>query len=345
MPSPDAATLLEMLARGDLDELVTEVDRRASQRDWAAVHLLRDRCRTAAEDLGKQLWGVAQYADYRIALDAPPEQAAAVVVPGAGRFALGPLTEVVAQHHVFGDLADHVDAVVAAVVAQERILRGEDLRDDPRATLDELGLPGVLQAWEPAYALPTYRAADRLDGEPPGLPPGATPVDTAPGMLRELPRLTRALLDLAEPWASESTGEVHVAAVTGDAAAAVAALVPGEASIVRLPIGDAFALMAAAASSGGAHGRRRGAAAGRVAAWWVGCLATGLEHPADPDELEFRLEDLGWWAFDTGLVAGWRLALAIEDPVAGWAVAIDAHDIAPEEPDLADGDAEGPGGG
>lgn len=324
-----AAPLTELLRRGDLDGLVREVDRQSAREDWDAVLLLRERCLAAAEELGKQLWGAAQYAEYRIALDAPGPVAATVVLPGAAKFALGPLTEVVAQGHAWADLVDHLDPTVAPVVAQERVVRGEDLTDDADARLDDVGLPGRLQAWEPAYPLPTYRPTELLDGGPP--PARGTPSDldptTRPGRLVALPEVERALTDLVLPWEQQSNGAVHVAVVEGDAPAAVAALVQGPVRLAPLLLPEAVAHMAWAAASGGARGRRRGMAAGRAAAWWVAHTVTGMEFPAEPDELEFHLEDLDWYAFETGgSGTGWQLQLVVQDATAGWAAAVDAMD-------------------
>lgn len=357
-------TLDELLLKGDLDGLVREVDRLCALGEFDAVLVLRDRCNAATEELGKQLWGAAQYAEYRVALEAPGPVAASVVLPGAARFALGPLTEVVAQQHVWEDLADHLDATVAPTVAQERIVRGEDLTDDPRARLEDLGLPGRLQPWEPSYPLPTYRATERLDGGPP--PPRETPrrlpADAAAAPAARLGDLERALRDLVSAWVEGSGGEARVVTIAGDVAAALATLWSGttptgeqdasaeghdgspedrdasaedhderpalaRARLVPLSLPEALARMAWAGASGGARGRRRGMAAGRSAAWWVGHTAGGVAFPADPDELEFRCEELAWYAFDDGGEApGWRLRLAVEDPGAGWAAAIDAVD-------------------
>jgi hypothetical protein len=348
----------QLIARGDLDELVRAVDLLAGQRAWDELVGLRDGCRTAAQDVGRQLWGVAHYADYRLALDAPGSLAASVVVAGSGRFTLGPLTEVVAQHHTFDDLAPHLDSTVAAHVAQERILRGEELTDDRRAALDELGLPGVLHPFEPRYPLPTYRPAERLDGDP---PPGAggsivstdghghtvtDPTGPAPdsaaadGRSGDVPgRTAGALSALAAPWRDESTGEVRVAAAAA-AADAIRAVGGEPDGRIPLTVPGALAAMAFVAASGGVYGRRRGGSAGRAAAWWVGISATGVPFPPDPDELEYGLESLTWWTFPSARTtpAGWELRLAVAGP--GWAAAVAAYDAGGNR--SADG---GPGGG
>lgn len=343
--APSLATLLQL---GDLDALVREADRLATLGRFEDLLTLRDRCHAAAEEVGKQLWGPAQYAEYRLALHAPGPLAAQVVTPGAARFALGPLTEVLAQEHTFDEVADHLDAVSAAVVAQERVLRGEDLAGHPLAGEEDTGVPAVLQPWEPAYVLPVYEVATRSDGTPAPTVLDRVSAAGRPGRPRDLPTVARALAELAGPWEAQSEGEVHVAVVDGDAAAAVAAVVDRPAELARITVGDAFAAMAWTAASGGARGRRRGGAAGRAAAWWVGHVVTGLVFPADPDELEFHLEELTWYLVETldgedvavGSVTtgdagerttGWHLRLVVEDPTAGWAACVDAADRAPAD--------------
>jgi len=305
--------------------------------------------------------------------------AAAMLEPGVVRFGLGPLTEVVAQHHTFAELAPHLDTTLLPVVAQERVLRGEDLRDDARAHGEDDDPPLVLQPFEPDYVLPEYRAAERLDGAVPD------PSEDAAGAWRTLDRvaapvalgppaplaasaapdaLLRALEDVVAPWASQSGGELHVAAVRGstlDACCAVLDLAGGPAdagadagATVRsgeVEVATLLRLLAFAGASGGVHGRRRGGAAGRAAAWWVARCATGLHRTArvDAEELEFRLEDLDRRAFRIAGEATWRLELAIGSRAPGratsggpsgaeragaeWAVAIAAFDRAEAEPD------------
>lgn len=321
-------TLAELLSMGDLDGLVRHADHLANASDWDQLFVLRDRCNEAADLTGKQLWGAAQYAEYRLALAAPAALAASVVISGAARFALGPLSEVVAQEHTWEQLADHLpDPASASVVAQERILRGEDLRDDPRAGLDETGLPGILQPFEPRYALPTYGPDELLEAGP------AEPVGQdrellgTAGPQAEAAELEHALSDAVRHWETQSTGEVWTAAVDGPVDAAVGALTDGDVRLIELRVPEALGLIAWCAASGAAHAPRRGMGPGRSFAWWVAVEAAGLDWPADPDELEYELEELRWWTWTTrGDEQGWRLRLAIEDPLDDLTVAIDAFD-------------------
>jgi hypothetical protein len=242
-----------------------------------------------------------------------------MVEPGVVRFGLGPLTEVVAQHHTFAELAPHLDATVLPVVAQERVLRGEDLRGDARAVGASDDPPLVLQPFEPTYVLPDYRADERLDGAVPDPSEGgregwstlapragdaarvvAAPtasVISAPAASRAV---VRALEDVVAPWTAQSGGELRVVAVAGGTDDALHALLDADESEVALARGpvttpELLALLAHAGASGGVHGRRRGGAAGRSLAWWVARCATGLDRvdEVDAEELEFRLEDVG----------------------------------------------------
>ena len=276
--------------------------------------------------------------------------------PGVIRFGLGPLTEVVAQRHTFAELAPHLDATLLPVVAQERVLRGEDLRDDPRAAGADDDPPLVLQPFEPAYVLPTYRADERLDGAVPDPSEGArdgwgelarrdTDASTdggAPAASAACGPLVRALEDVVAPWAAQSTGEVQVRAVAGDVDTAVSVLleaagVDGPVRCGPITTQELLAHVAHAGASGGVHGRRRGGAAGRSLAWWVARCATGLDREAvvDEEELEFLLEDVRRIAFRTPGEAAWRLELALgSGDGAGsaggeWAVAVAAFDRTP----------------
>jgi hypothetical protein len=332
-----------MLRVGDLDGLVREIDALSAREDWDGVLGVRDACLRATEESGLQLWGAAQFADYRVALDAPASLAASVVTPGAARFGLGPLTEVVAQNHAFAELAAHLDPTVRAIVAQERVLRGEDLRGREDVDVEDLTPPLRLEPFEPSYALPTYRPGERSDGGPDIVATGPTEVVTDVPDADEAahPLLLRALRDLVEPWTSQSTGVVRLAVVEGDIARAVAHVAreaSGPVHVQRVRAADALAVVAFAAASGGVHGRRRGGAAGRSSAWWLAAVAAGLDEVApdgtiDADALEFRLEDLELALFDVPSAGGgtWSLRVALADPEAGWAAAIDATDDASDD--------------
>ena len=152
----------------DLDGLVRLVDGRCSSRDWAGLLRIRDRCLAATRDTGRQLWPAATLAEYRLALVAPAEWAATVLDGEAGRFTIGPLSEVAAQHHTWAELAPHLPAVpVALYVAHERAIRGEAI--DPAAVAElppVLDIPLEVQAWEPEYPLSTYTDAGAEHPEP-----------------------------------------------------------------------------------------------------------------------------------------------------------------------------------
>jgi hypothetical protein len=319
--------LAELVELGDPAGLLRAVDGLCATGDWAGMVELRQRLGEAVER-GRPLWPVITYVEYRTALDAPGPEAASVLRPGVGRFALGPLTEVAAATHTFAELAPHLaEPVVAGSVAQERVLRGEDLREAPGAHPEVLELPLVLASWEPAYALATYRA-DRLEVPD----PGAEPVvmadgGTRPGPVLDRPDAVRALTDLVEVWTTESGGAARAVVVSGGPAEAVAALGYGDHRLGPIPPAAAMARMAWAAASGGAHGVRRGAALGRFDAWWAAAGLVGLDWPPDPADLGRELRRLAWWVWDDGLPgSGWVLRLAAADPAAGWAAALDATD-------------------
>jgi hypothetical protein len=327
----------ELVGKGDLDALARHAERLASAGAWDDLLDLRDRSRNALTR-GKQLWPIASRAEYLLALRAPAEWAAPVVVEGAGLFAPGPLAEVVASAHRWDDVAPHLPAgPLAAVVLHERVLRGEDLRtaaDD--AHLDGyLDLPAALQDWEPRYALATY-AEDGVDVAEPARPRfeeaslgrGPEPVDDRIA--------TDALREVVGPWVAHSNGRVEVVAVTGQATDAIAAVIDRVSDhravqLAELDGSRALELLAWTGASGGAHGRRRGAATGRLNAWWAVAALAGLEDqwPVDASELSAALAELRWFRWEpAGAQMGWRFHLAVEDPDEGLAWAVAAHDQA-----------------
>lgn len=330
----------ELIEGGDLDELVRHVDHLCFAEDWDGLVELRDRSRKAFER-GRQLWPVASLAEYRLALEAPAPWAAAVVVPGAGRFALGPLPEVAAQDHRWADLAPHLPRTPEATfVAHERVVRGEDLSGDERVDRTALELPLRVEPWEPEYPVAVYRPDEAQFPERPSATAVAAAAATvelpAPAQEVDDPEACTALVELAGAWVTESNGHARAIAVAGDAVAALATLgasgagPPAHLGLAPVPVEDALAAMAWTAASGGAHGRRRGMAAGRFGAWWAAtALSIGLDRwPPAPDALGEALTALRWfrWQPASGASAGWSLRLAVEDAGAGRAWVVEAVD-------------------
>lgn len=332
-PGDGAASLEESLGIGDLDELLREVDRRCDRRDWEGVRDVGRRARAAIER-GHQLWPATSYAEYRLALEAPPRLAASVVHEGAGWMAPGPLTEVVAQNHSFGELAAFLDhGPPRSVVAAERVVRGEEVElSHPE---DELpgGIPSRLCEWEPEYSLAVYSPTG-AQFEPPHL--------GAPG---EAMRLTSAgdagaqqapdpdagegadcLVEALRHWSTQSEGTVRASGVVGDQLDALAAL--GHGSVMWRPadLAEAGALLAWGAADGAAHGRRRGAAAGRFELWWTLAVLCGIDDswPVDPGPAASELR-FGLW-LPEGSASGWSCRITVADPLDGLAWALDASD-------------------
>jgi len=324
-----APSTAELVDADDLDGLLIRIDHLCADGDWDGVVDLRDRCRRAFLERGRQLWPASSHAEYRLALEAPGRWAAKVLTPDAGRFSLGPLAEVAASTHPWTELAPHVPATPeAGMAAHERVVRGEDLSDDPRVGASVLELPLRLEPWEPAYPLACYKQheAEFPDVPPPPLHDVDLP-DAAPEV--DDPEACRALVDLAAVWKQESNGDVAAVAVAGEAPGAVAALGARRARIAAVAPDHALAVMAWAAASGGAHGRRRGMAAGRFAAWWaVAALGDLLgDWPFRPDDVGAAAGDLRWYRWDTGAPpTGWGLRLAAEDRETGRAWAVEATD-------------------
>lgn len=326
-------SLADAVSGGDLDALVRLVDGLASAREWDRIVELRDRCRQALER-GLQLWPAAEYAEYRLALEAPADRAAAVVTEVAGRYALGPLWEVAASTHSWADLAPHLGHGPArSLVAHERVLRGEDLVDDDSIDPGVVEVPLVLQPWEPRYPVATYHAsrAEFPTPEPAALVPLALP---APGAARSDSETVEALLALAQPWADQSNGAVTAVAVHGDGPAAIAALHPGPVTSAVITGTEALAWMGWAGASGGAYARRRGSPLGRFAAWWALAMLADVEWPPDPAALGAAGAHLGWQRWEAaGATHGWSASLAITDRVRGIGWAVSAVDDAREAGD------------
>ncbi len=316
----------------DLDGLVRLIDGQCTSHDWRGLLRLRDRCRAATRETGRQLWPAATLAEYRLALIAPPEWAARVLDGEAGRFTVGPLSEVAAQHHTWAELAPHIEpAPVALYVAHERAIRGEVI--DPATLADlppVLDIPAALQPWEPTYPLSTYSDAGAEHPEPAATPLTVS-VDVTPGEAIDDAATELAVRHLVEPWTSSSTGRAETVCVEGDHRAAIGALGVRSARIAEIEANEALAWLAWAGASGGAQGRRRGMANGRFSMWWLlGALGDLHDHwPPTSADVTALLAELEWYRWDAHEPAGgWRLQLAIADPAEGIAWAINASDQA-----------------
>ena len=329
----DDEVLDGLIHRADLDGLVRLVDDCCATGDWERLRRLRDRARHAV-GTGRQLWPAATLAEYRLALLAPAPWAAGVLDEGSGRFTIGPLTEVVAQRHTWHELAPLLEpGPRAAFVAHERVLRGEAVEAESVAALpDVLELPYRIAGWEPAYQLAEYHDAGAefpSPAAPPLLDDVALPVGEPRGL--DDGSVELAVRQLVEPWTTSSNGRVDVAAVEGDAPAALRALGLTSARWAKLDPADAIAWLAWAGASGGAFGRRRGAAAGRFGALWLlAALGDALDDwPLPMEELGELAAELRWYWWDAHEpVTGWQLQLAVESSVDGVAWAVSARDAA-----------------
>lgn len=325
------------LTDGDLveaaqpNELLRRVDALCEARQWDGLVDLAWRCREAVER-GKQLWPIAEHVEYRLALEAPASYAASVLSPTAGRFALGPLTEVSASTHEFSELSPFISSPqIAGVLAAERVVRGENLEGIDKTHPEILELPMVLQGWEPQYSLATYRSS-KVVAPPPEVEPLTTRSAGGAGTEIDDPELVRSLLDLAATWVRSSNGLADATVVDGPVEAAIGRLCDDEFLIGDIEPALALALMGWAGASGGAHGRRNGAAAGRSAAWWAASTLCDLEWPPNPDQLGEELSELRWFRWEPlRPVGGWHLHLAVEDAENGWSAAIAAEDRAEQD--------------
>lgn len=311
-----------LIDRADLDGLIRLVDNFCDSRDWDALADLRDACRAATQS-GRQVWPASTLAEYRLALLAPADYAVEVL-DDPGRFTIGPLTEVIAQHHSWAELSDLLDdGPQAAFVAHERAIRGEVIVDD---VFDVLDIPVTLADWEPDYALAVYRDNDGMFDAP--LPPSTEAVSIADGTPVAVADAVReAFAQLLGPWTESSNGRLAVAAVEGDERAALGVLGVSSPRLGSMTGADAMRWLAWAGASGGAHGRRRGNAIGRFNAWWTVAALAGLQWPPINDDLRDALDAMHWhwWEGDVS-PTGWRLQLVVHDPRHNMTWIVDGRD-------------------
>lgn len=320
-------TLQDLIEGSDLAGLTRYVDGVCTSREWDRLTVVRDRCNEAVTR-GKQVWAIAQFAEYRMALEAPAEMAGTVMADGRGRFALGPLWEVAASTHTWEALSQYVTVpTVRAMIAHERSVRGEEV--DP-ASIDGrvLEIPVLIQPWEPSYPVADYQS-DRA---------------TFPDDIFDLPmewielpdagerddddRACGALLELVGSWWEDSLGHAEAVTVEGTIEEAIRVLGPHRVRAAEVDLSTALEAMTWAGASGGAHGRRRGTPRGRAAAWWVILEVLGYDDvPKDLNELGREAAELRFVLWDPGdRVGGWNLHIGIEDATDGLAWVLSAVD-------------------
>lgn len=324
-----------LIDRADLDGLVRLIDARCTSRDWDGLSRVRARCR-AATKTGRQVWPAATLAEYRLALLAPAAAACSVLGEDGGRFTIGPLTEVIAQHHGWDELASVLESGPRrSFVAHERVLRGDSPIIDDSTDLD---LPLRLLDWEPTYPVPNYTE----DGIESPCPSDAWSHDwshasaATSSTVVDDTDVASALRSLVEPWTSSSNGRAESVAVEGDASHALRALGLSSARLARIDARDALSWLAWCGASGGAHGRRRGGVLGRFGTWWLlaalGGITDDWNELANDDELGNEIgavsESLHWYRFHDGTTTGHELSLIAVDPLDGLSFGLLARDSA-----------------
>jgi hypothetical protein len=338
------SVLDDLIHRADLDELIRVIDARCETRDWEGLARVRNRCR-AAVSTGRQLWPAATLAEYRLVLRGPAPLAAQMVTDSVGMISIGtsaigtgiggPLTEVLAQHHSWVEVAPHLhDLIARAYVVHERAIRGEQIPASDQLAACELvmEIPAQLAPWEPAYPVATY-TDHGAEFPTPTLVPATEDITLAVQATcvedDQVIEVREAFTAICEPWMSQSNGHIEFACAEGGPAEALGALGVPQARIASVSSDLALQWLMWAASSGGAHGRRPGAAAGRDALWWLlGTLGELTDQwPPSDGEMAELLADLEWWWWDAGEPAvGWNLRLVCRDASHGVTWAFAAHD-------------------
>ena len=335
MPSEDVNNddvnndIAELVSRADLDGLIRLIDAACTKRDWQQLFNVRNACRAAVHS-GRQLWPAATLAEYRLALRAPANWATEVIAAEASRFTLGPLTEVIAQEHVWQELVSRLPySPQSTFVAYECALRGQTI-DEPDALFPALEIPVSCGSWEPAYQLAEYADNEATFPAPP-LPASsnAKSVSTSVGQQLADPKISQAAFHLVDAWIVQSNGKCETVLTDGDCAHALGALGVSSAHLRSLTSASAMAWMAWASASGGAHGRRRGAATGRLSAWW---MLAALDHslgswPISNLQAHEIAEQWTWSWWDSGEPpTGWQLQLVAHNETTNQAWAINASD-------------------
>ncbi len=301
---------------GDIDGLVRTIDDLTSDRDWESLYDLRLAAKAAASS-GRQVWPAATLAEYRLALRAPAELAARVL-DDAGRFTIGPLTEVIAQDHSFAELEPHLSAgPTQAYVAHERAIRGEVIDADIFPALD---IPARCAAWEPTYLLPVYRDS-HVEVPTPDMPHDFLTCGPSNAETHDDPEVSEAFRLLIEPWTIAESIDWGVKTWNVHPQRAINA-----ARIAPMTSTEALTWLTWIGASGGPTGRRRGNAAGRFSTWWLLAALTDSLATWPPNE-SGSFDTLEWFWWDDGHVRqGWSIGIAVHDHRSGRSWSFDTQD-------------------
>ena len=319
----------DLINRADLDGLVRLIDDYCETRSWHDLLGLRDACKAAVAN-GRQVWPASTLAEYRLALLAPSEIAVQVVDEEAGRFTMGPLTEVIAQNHQWSELSEFLEpSPTSTYIAFECAIRGQKVDSELFPALES---PCTLLSIETNYALAEYHD-NEAKFPTPAIPEmgNVITIPASTSMDIQDPDASTALHQLADAWTTQSNGELRLSCVEGSVLDALAALNIQEARLSLLTSGEALAWISWAGASGGAHGRRRGNALGRDAAWWAVASLTGqtTQWPLSNDAFTTAADSLQWFWWDTNEpTTGWNVQLCVHHAERNRSWAICLNDFA-----------------
>ena len=306
----------DLINSADLDGLVRLIDDFCETRSWHDLLGLRDACKAAVAN-GRQVWPASTLAEYRLALLAPAEIAVQVVDEEAGRFTMGPLTEVIAQNHQWAELSEFLQpSPTSTYIAYECAIRGQKVDSELFPALES---PCSLLPIETNYALAEYHD-NEAKFPAPAIPEmgNAIAVPTSSANVVEDSETSTAFHQLVDAWTTQSNGELQLSCVEGSVLEALAALNIQETRLSLLKSGEALAWLTWAGASGGAHGRRRGNALGRDAAWWTIAALIGQtsDWPLSNDEFEAAADSLQWFWWDANEpTTGWNVRLCVHQAV------------------------------
>ena len=302
----------DLINRADLDGLVRLIDDYCETRSWNDLLGLRNACKAAVAN-GRQVWPASTLAEYRLALLAPAEIAVQVVDEEAGRFTMGPLTEVIAQNHQWSELSEFLQpSPTSTYIAFECSIRGQQVNSGLFPALES---PCSLLPVESNYALAVYHD-NEAKFPTPAIPEmgSAIAVPASSANVVQDSEVSTAIHQLVDAWTTQSNGELRISCVEGSVLDALASLKVQEARLSLLASGEVLAWLAWAGASGGAHGRRRGNALGRDAAWWTVAALTGQTSnwPLSDEESITAVNSLQWFWWDANEpTTGWNVQLCV----------------------------------